>query len=313
MIASLKFVQGAVPSKDFFPAMSHFAIKENRITSWNGLLSLSAPIPCNIDCNPNAEQLIKAINCCDDTIEMHLTDAGRLSIKSGKFRVLVDCFPNEMPDNKPEGDRYEIDGERFMEAITKLYPIIGEDASRPWACGLFVNNGSLFATNNIILVEKWLGFDLPTMNIPKKAIKELLRIKLIPTGIVTDKQSLTIQFENDRLLKTSLFNSEWPNVQSLLKTDSNPIDLNQSIFNGIRKINSFTDEFNRVYFKGGMISTASNEEDSRAISIENIEGNGIYSAEMFLKLEGLADKIDWKKPCHFESDCLRGIIVGMNE
>ncbi len=45
MLSALKFVKGAVSTKDYVPALTHFQIKGGRVTGYNGKLSLSSPIP----------------------------------------------------------------------------------------------------------------------------------------------------------------------------------------------------------------------------------------------------------------------------
>ena len=56
MLKELKFVQGAVSSKDFIPALTHFRIENGTVRSFNGLLALCSPIALDIDCTPKASR-----------------------------------------------------------------------------------------------------------------------------------------------------------------------------------------------------------------------------------------------------------------
>src|SRR5574337_929986 len=154
MLESLNFVKGAVAKKDLVPAMTHFHISNGRIQSYNGKISLSAPIALDVDCCPKADPFVRAIEACTETAQLHLTPSGKLAIRSGKFRAHIDSVPEEMfPELEPEGEPVSVDGD-LLPALTQLYDLVGEDASRPWATGILLDGGSAFATNNVLLAER---------------------------------------------------------------------------------------------------------------------------------------------------------------
>ena len=105
MLTELKFVQGAVAKKDFIPSLTHFIIEDGTVRGYNGMLALCSPLPFDIACKPKADSLVKAIANCAETVQLSLTPAGRLSIKSGKFKAFIDCIPDETtPHVQPEGE-----------------------------------------------------------------------------------------------------------------------------------------------------------------------------------------------------------------
>src|SRR6266478_2176594 len=159
MLEILKFIQGAVSKKDYVPALQHFRIKDGTIQGFNGAIALSSPINLNLCCNPLAVPFIKAIQTCRDTVQLHLTQSKRLAIKSGSFVAFIECLPDDkdFPTIVPEGDDISIDGELLVSNLKILAPFIAEDASRIWARGILFRGTSAYATNNVILVEKWLG------------------------------------------------------------------------------------------------------------------------------------------------------------
>ena len=97
MLSSLKFVQGAVAKKDFVPALNHFRIEGGRVKGYNGMIALCGPIDLDLSITPKALEFTKAIQACTDTISLHITPAGRLSIKSGRFKAFVDCLDEAFP------------------------------------------------------------------------------------------------------------------------------------------------------------------------------------------------------------------------
>ncbi len=316
MLNSLKFVQGAVSKKDLIPSMSHFNIHQGRITAFNGVFSISAPINCDIDCNPDAETLIKAINKCSKTIQLSLTPTGRLSIKSGSFRTLINCHPELLPDFTPTGNVIQINGEIIYNALSELYPFAGEDASRPWSNGIRIKSSSAFATNNIILIEKWLGVQFPfEINIPRLAVRELLRVREYPILLQIDNNSVTFYYENERWIKTQQLESGWPDTDSLLnKTgDFKPVDL--ELFTALDHIKDFSDKLKTFHFKNNSVATdKTDNEEAATYELLSSPGLGSYSIEMVSKLKNVATVIDWShypKPCPFIGNNLRGIIVGV--
>ena len=310
MLAELKFVQGAIAKKDFVPYMTHFSILDGEVRSYNGMLTLSSPISFNINCNPKADLLIKAINNCTETVALSLTETGRLKVQSGKFKAFIECFNEAVPEMKPEGEISDINGATLINALGKLYKFIGEDASRPWANGVLLADGCAYATNNVTIVQHWLGFALETpINIPKVAIREILRIKEIPETIQISERSITLNYADKRWIKTQLLDGNWPNINKILDKPCTPEDINTEIFEGLEVLKPFVDKNGAIYFQEGLMSTSIDLTTSANYEITS-EIEGIYNIEMLMLLKDIAVKIDWdKSPCLFFGDSLRGAIV----
>lgn len=316
MLKELKFVQGAIGKKDFLPALTHFVIEDGTVRGYNGALALCSPIPFDIECKPKAEPLIKAINNCDDTVTLSMTPAGRLSIKSGKFKAFVDCSPADtVPHVLPEGDQLQLDGVALLQALKTLQPFIGDDASRAWSNGVLLRGQSAFATNNVTLAEYWVGSEFPrTLNIPRAAIKEMLRINEAPTHAQHTDNSLTLHYSGGRWIRTNLLETNWPDLNKVLDVDCNPTDIDPRIFEGLKVIKPFADKLGRVLFKDGNLQTHEVDGEGAAFAVEGFEAQGIYNIEMLSLLEGTASKADfttYPKPCLFFGDRLRGAIAGM--
>lgn len=319
MLAELKFVQGAVAKKDFIPSLSHFVIENGTVRGYNGMLALCTPIPFDIECKPKAEPLVKAISNCTETVQLALTPAGRLSIKSGKFKAFVDCHPDEStPHVQPEGEHVAIDGASMLQALKVVYPFIGDDASRPWSNGVLLLGQSAFATNNITLVEYWTGSSVPKpLNIPRAAIKELLRIDEAPEAVQMTETSITFHFTKGRWLRTQLFATQWPDLTKVLGRDSNPQPLDDRLFEALKTLKPFTDKAGRIIFRGaGKIATHDDETEGAGYEIDGFDHTGVYQIDMLNLLNGNAKSIDWSAyplPCMFFGDRLRGAIIGMKQ
>lgn len=320
MLDSLRFVRGAVSSKNFEPSLKHFQIKDKRISAYNGVLSLSSPIECDLDVRPLATKFVHAISLCEESTSLHITETGRLFIKSGTFRAHIDCIAEPFEFIEPVGTTLPVEG-GILEAFKSLSDLMGIDASRPWSHGILLAGQSAFVTNNIILVEYWLGHTFPaTMGIPAACVKEFLRIGQEPTSIQSDGSTVTFHFEGGRWLMSSLLVIEqWPDPRTLLDKDCIPIPIDDSLFVAIEALKPFTDAqhlYAMWLSPNGTVSTASREDDGARFLLAECRGMmGRYSADQLMRLRGIADRIDWSsypRPCLFFGDKLRGAIIGLN-
>lgn len=315
MLAELRFVQGAVAKKDLLPAMTHFAIEGGTVRSFNGSLALCSPIPFDIDCKPKAGPLVQAISNCTETVTLSMTAAGKLKIQSGKFKAFVECVHEETPHVLPEGEEILFDGDILLKALKVLMQFSGNDASRPWTNGILLRDQSAFATNNVVLAEYWLGSRFPiTVNVPRVAVKEMLRIGEPPISAQLTDNSITFHYPNGRWIRTQLLSNEWPDLGKVLDRAANVTPINSAIFDGIRTIKPFADKLGRIFFTEGAIATHPDTGEGAVFEIEGWDVPGVYHADMLLLLEGVAQQADltnYPDPCLFYGDRIRGAIIGM--
>lgn len=315
MLKELKFVQGAVAKKDFLPAMTHFRIEDGHVRAYNGALALSSPLPFDINCNPKADQLVRAISNCDETVTLSMTAGNRLKVQSGAFKAFVDCVDGETPHVMPEGDVIELDGEQFLAAVKTLYPFIGEDASRPWTNGILFKEMSAYATNNVCVVEYWIGTPVPfVVNIPRAALKEVLRIDEAPTHAQIDHNSMTFHYTDGRWIRTQLLETTWPDLTKILDVPSNPEPIDERIFEGIDTLRNMADKVGRLYIKDGCLRTSLDEHTGGSYELPGLNFEGCYQVSMISLLKGVVTRADFKRypePCMFFGDRVRGAIVGL--
>lgn len=316
MLKELKFVQGAVAKKDFLPAMTHFKINRTSISAYNGTLALSAPLPIDLECKPKAAPFVQAIAKCTETVAFTMLNSNRLRIQSGNFKAFVDCIDGDTPHVEPEGEEYFINGEQLLRAFKILIDFIGDDASRPWSNGILLKGQSAFATNNVCLIEYWLGFNFPhVINIPLTAIREIIRVDEIPTFIQIAEKSITFHYPDGKWIRSQLYVNEWPDLSRILDRPSNPQPLDLRLFEGLETLKPFTNKLGQIFFNENYISTSIEATEGASYEIDGYSASGIYQIEMLERLNGVATQIDFSTypaPCMFFGDKLRGAIIGMN-
>ncbi|MCK9236001.1 MAG: hypothetical protein M0P09_06760 [Acholeplasmataceae bacterium] len=274
----------------------------------------------NLDCQPKAEPFVRAIQACEDTVHLALTPAGRLTVKSGKFRVHVECSPEEFPDAVPTGVRNDADLTGLIAALKALEPLIAEDASRPWARSILIQDGCLYATNNIILVQYWIGIQTPgRICISHAAVNELIRIGLDPIAIQTDTDnSITFHYGEDRWLKTHVVTQEWPDLNRVLNRESTQEPFPEQLFQSLDLIAPFADKTRDVWFAKGGVTTSLVDQEGATQEVEELYPQGWYDIDQLRSLNGLIDTADFSMypaPVLFfgMEGALRGAIVGRKD
>ena len=314
MLEALNFVKGSVAKKDLLPELTHFCIENFTIKGFNGHISLCSPIDCNLTVAPKADAFIKAVETCKDTVALSMTDNNRLTVKSGKFKAFIECIESTFPHIQPEGQGVALTTP-LLEVFRLLAPFIAQDASRPWATGLLFHGQSAFATNNIIVIEKWLHDVFPiTVNFPVAAIKEVLRLKENPVAMQQSDTSLTLHFEESRWLRTNLNSLEWPDVTQILNVQSNPAPVPDNFFEALESLAPFTDDLDRVFFVGDALATSIEKNEGAAVEVIGLPFQGCFQLKQLLSLKGVATQFDFQlypKPCTFFGDDVRGAIVGI--
>jgi hypothetical protein len=320
MLDALKFVKGAVAKKDFVPELTHFRITGGRVTGYNGVMALSAPIATDLEASPKALLFYRAIEACEGPVSLSLTEANRLVVKSGRMRAAVPCIEQEGYFATPQGDRFPV-LPGFRGYLETVAPFIGEDASRPWSLGVMFLGPFLYATNNVCVIQHWTGVDMPPVHIPKFAVDQLLRSPEDPSEMQTDGKSLTFHFADGRWLRTQLYDEGWPAelITGILdRTSPNAEPVPELLFDSVERLYPFLEgKASQVFLNEGSLSSDADSNGADAISFEvpGLAGGPSFSIHQLRLLNGVATKIDFSTypgPCTFYGDRLRGVVLGMN-
>jgi hypothetical protein len=313
LLNALHFVRGAVAKQDHIPALTHFAISKKRVVGFNGFLALSCPVPLDMDVCPKASLFYKAIDACENGAQLALTETGQLFVKSGNFKCFIDCIGEGFPQVFPEGPRVSLDG-GLLAAIRLLAPFVSSDASRPWANGLLFRGQSVFATNNAILVEYWLGYGFPIdVNIPRAAIVELLRIGEEPEAVQVSESSITFHFHGDRWLRAQTHPTNWPDVGAILESQCAPVPFQKNFFAALESLKPFVREDGLIYLSETGIGTEDSDVAGASVKVKELQ-RGCYNHKLLMLLGPVALTADFSKfpaPTLFFGDKLRGALMGV--
>lgn len=315
MLAELKFVQGAVGKKEFIPAITHFCIENGTVRAYNGTIALCSPIACDLKVTPKAIPMVHAIARCQDTIRLSMTAGGRLTIASGKFRTHIDCIEETQAHVQPEGIEKPINGDALLTAIKAVLPFVSNDASRPWSTGVLLKGNSAYATNNVCIVEAWVGGEpFPrVVNLPRAAVMEMVRIGQGPTHAQFGENSITFHYKDGRWLRSQLYSTDWPSaVYTLMNVKCNRREIPKELFEGLDSIRPFMNKLQQVFVSQEGLRTHFDINEGASYQMDWFEEDKVYSLDMLNLLDGVATHADFSiDPAMFFGDTVRGALLAM--
>ena len=315
ILDALNFVKGSIATKDLIPQLTHLAIKDRRITGYNGTLSLSSPIDIAFDVIPLAVPFIKSIHACTEEVKLSLTKAGKLKLVSGKFTSFVDCLSDWTGEFPGHTEKAITTTDELLPVLRELRPFVSLDASRPWSRGILFREHFAFATNNICLVQKYAGKAFPFEAVlPAPVIDELLRIKEEPEKISFDGNTLVFHYTGERWLRAATLDPEWPDIEELLnqhvkKGQAFP----DNFFETLKRLLPFLEENRSAHFTPCIVGSSPHEDKGATFEL-NLNETMCFNADQLLLLEKVASKIDFSRypePSGFIGSKLRGVIIGL--
>lgn len=323
LTSKLDIVKGGIAKKDLTPILKHLQISRGWITSTNGRLTISTPIPeiPDLDIIVPADKFIAAMKTCKNP-KFKITDTQRLSITDSKFRALLPLM-QDITFPSPEITGAIIPNSDLLSVIEKLNQFIGIDASRPWACGILLYDNMAYVTNNVILAECPIEWSGPAINIPDFLVNELLRLKRKIKQIKTSGQTITLELEGSIWINSALLSIQWPNVKELFaKVNFEGVkEIPKELYSGIQDIIPFCADkkFPQIFFNEDGITTEEGTQQA-AISIENLHPS-VWRAEPLLNLLNtpkksllFCDFSLWPSPCPWiRDDGLKGLIIGLRQ
>ncbi len=320
MLEALKFVQRGVARRDLVPGLTHFRIKDKRVTGFNGAYALSAPVDIGFNVAPAAGVFIKALDACEDVITLQM-DGANLLVRSGNFRTVVPCIDlDTVPETLPEGEVIPTH-ESILAALGALKPFVGIDASRQWACGVLLANESAFATNNVIVVEYWLGSKFPRIvNVPSAIVEEVIKVNEELTHLQIAENTITFHYKDGRWIKSQLLDLSWPNVIAVLDQawqGANLQPVPPGLMEACLKLARFGDKDGaHCHFRGKDIATHKDGAIAGGALVElpGVSDKGCYHTTYLNKVLEIADRIDFSRypgAIAFGAGRLRGAMVGV--
>lgn len=315
MLAALRFVNSGVGKSKIDFAMKHVKINNGRVTGTNGIIALSAPLTIGFNCAPEAAQLVKAIDKCKENVAITQLDPDTLRVSSGRFRVAVQCYPQPLPDILPEGVDVQVDPVAFLEALDKTHAFICSDPNQPWSNGVLIRGHSMYATNNIALIEIWLGTEFPhEVNIPSAAVDRLLGVGEPFSRLQISQRSISFHYPDGRWIKSQLLTTKWPDISKPFGLAYTPAPVPEGMMEAISRVSAFTTRTGFLHFREGEIGTDRETDKGASCEVEGLSAGGCYRMDVVKAVMQVAESIDLSGPvAQFRGKMLRGVFTGTKQ
>ncbi len=286
-------------------------------------------VGCPINLKPKmgvfipGKQFVRIINnmpLVDKPVAMELTDDyTTLIIKVANFKAKIKVeVEGDLKVYTPISyNRTLCMDDKLIDRLYAVRPFISDNATRPWALGAYINDGKIFATNNVSLVETkinkgWSGL------LPYWAIDFILGQTAELKGFFTTDKVAAFYWKDNTWMQAKLLVGEFP--KSAIEM------LNKTI--GKKLTHKLSEEWKATYFR---IAALSEEKisiykdkiftgDESNYAEEEIKTSLPKDIQMTLWNEKFLSKVitvatSWspqtKTPTPFIGDNIRGMMVGL--
>lgn len=320
MLPALNFAARAISRSGLAPVHSCFRIAHGRVTGFDGILAMSAPLNLSFDAAPAAVPFTKAIAACEGPLTIVQDSPTKITVKAGGFRASVPCLGiDKIPTVRPEGNFVALSG--VLDAFRALKPFISTDerTDRAWCRGVLLSGASAMATNNVCLVEHWLGsVNFPKINVPVDMVDEMIRTKDEPTKFQISPTSITAHYNDGRWIRSQLCDLTWPDLGKVMseaweKATLTTID--PALKEACAKLGKFAAVL--TYFRGQDVATERQEAKDGIAAVSVVSpATGCYHTRHLLEMLKAADTADfgaYPRPVPFIGGMMRGVICGVRE
>lgn len=322
MLTALKFAARGIARSEGIPGLTHFAIRNQRITGFDGTLAMSNPLALSFNAAPSATSFMRAIEACEDGPALSITQesASRLVVRSGAFKAVVPCI-EVTKVHKVEPSGHSISSAHLRAAFQALKPFITTDESKAALRGVLLNGGSAYATNNVAIAQYWIGTEFPVVaNVPVNFVEEVLRVEEEPTTLQMSESSIAVHYADGRWIKCQLNSLEWPHVAGVLNSawTDNLKPIAPALREACQKLGKYVGKSKGLtFFRGANVATAY-EDDAPDIAtvIVDAPNEGCYWTKFLndvLQASTEADFSVYPKLVPFQHDRLRGVLLGVRE
>ena len=287
----------------------HCQIKDGLVTATDGVISSGCQVEESLDCKPNTELLLAALSKCKKEINITQVNEKSLSVKSGRFKATVPCFPIDLPECSPDPVFMDC-SPGLLKSISRLTSIADKSQNEVYKT-VFLKGGAAFSTDGRLLVEIWHSGNVPKVAIPADSCKRLLKVKGELSNIGGSKDSITFYFKDGSWFKSPLSSSEFPHIDELLNVGSSPQVLTKEMKDGFRAVAPFCETF--IKFESGLISSIGpNTSGKSQYEVETCCEDSAFSVSLFSMIMNDITVIDFNTSAnliYFWGDGMRGALA----
>jgi hypothetical protein len=312
LIEALKFI--SVAQKKVGEVQQQFCyLGNNWAVASNGILTIATPIQEDLHCCPHTYQFLDALTKCKDELQIAQLSPELLCVNSDKFRAHIACVDASVISlPAPDSNIAPVD-DRLKAAFACLAPLIVDESPNPIAASLLLQANTAVATDLGALIEYWHGIDLPPgLLLPRAAALAVSRTSKKLTGFGYSPSSVTFYFEDGSLIKSQLYNANFPNYLPIFESQGQLKNLPVSFYIAVHAIESFSVN-GIVHFEDGLMSSNELESEGTTYKVKGLPIGMAFMAKKLILLEKFIKTAyfdEEAKRMFFQGENLRGVLMG---
>ena len=216
MREALKWIKGAIASRDIVSDKTFYKLSESEIRATNGKLTAGYPCETGVDFLVPGEEFEKILDRLPGDITIKPVENG-IRLRSGLFSGTIKTLPLEQW-SYPGVDHaiWQPIPAGLIDVMTALRPFISDNATQAWATCIALERGWAYATNNIALAGAPLpGADLMAM-LPVWAVDFVLsRAKGLHSWAWSENY-VAFQWDNSAWMRSVLVVGQFPEKAAAL-------------------------------------------------------------------------------------------------
>lgn len=305
----------ALKTSEARPDLTHCFIDHGRIMASDGISTVGFPFVEGLKCAPAMDPFYRVVKQCKNHPTSFSIVDGGLQITGGRLRAVVPVFSGAWPPLRPVwGNTHRIPTDALRAALVAVAPFMGLDEHRPHLMGVLLEGSSVFATNNVCAVERFVpgSQGMPRLAIPAQWVRTLITKEENPTAIRISNSfsEVVAEYADGSFISSRTLESDgWPEISRML--DGLPKETLQEnipdLYDCVKAVMSLNDN-RTVYIDGGSVHSR-----QATMQLEDEMPEGCFRMEMLLLLNGM-ERVgfsNWPNPVPFRGEMLRGAIAGM--
>ena len=275
----------------------HCMLYAHYATAFNGLIAAGMRIEEDLQCCPHTVKLIAALENCGEGYNIGHVAQDRLMVASGDFTASIPLIDGSvlqwaMPDPK----QIVVD-DTLKAAMFAVVGVVNDKAERVHESAVLMQSRTCAATDGIVILEAWHGWDLPpNILLPKACVVALNKARKQLIGIGFGDTTVTFWFEDQSWIRTQRYLAEWPK-STLLKTMLyNFRELPPSLFIAAHKLAPFSEDGNLYCWQNKArshpFSQANAFTGQLSADVEGVTESRIYKLATLFAIQSFATQID---------------------
>lgn len=239
LLNALNLLKPAVTGKDITESMTYFYFSGESVVAYNDLISIQVPFKTDFTAFVKADDLTKTLSKLKDDEVIFKMEGDILKMKSGKnalisFSTIFDDKVVKRIESVSESfdeGKFKNLKEEFLEAVKLCYSTASKNESDQTLTCLYINGGTVMATDNIRIANFILKQKMDEMLIKASEMKALLPI--LPTQYMVTKSWVHFKNEEGCIFSIRLIKGEYPDMLQFCDFDGTKVNLPKEILDGV--------------------------------------------------------------------------------